>query len=180
MPGTPWPVLGSTAATVAVAAAAGLAAALATVRLAASDRSPRAVAGLIGVPVAVASLVLWAVVRHWAAYPFPDYGGVLPLAGWLAVAFAVAAAQAGAAAYAFARWRLSTAAVALFAAVTATWYLFLRVGGETDVLWVWAMLFGPALLVATVAVVAVEYGVRLYAGRRLGGTRGGSAREKQG
>lgn len=163
MPGQPWPVLGSTVATVAVAAGAGLVAALATIRM--TDRSPRRAATLVGVPVAVASLVLWWVVRYWAAYPFPDYGGLYLLAGWLALAFVVLVAQAGFAAYAFARWRLVAGPVAVFAAVTSTWYFFLRIGGETDVLWVWALLYGPILLAATALTVGIEYAARRSTGQ---------------
>lgn len=162
MPGQPWPVLGSTAATVAVAGSAALVAAFATIRTA--DRSPRRAAALVGVPVAAVSLMLWWAVRYWAAYPFPDYGGRHLLAGWLALAFAVFAAQAGFAAYAFARWRLVAGPVAVFAAVTSTWYLFLEIGGETDVLWVWALVYGPVLLAATALTVGIEYAARRSAG----------------
>jgi hypothetical protein len=162
MPGQPWPVLGSTAATVAVAGSAAFVATLVTVRVA--DRSPRRAAALVGVPVAVASLVLWWAVRYWAAYPFPDYGGLHLIAAWLALAFVVAVAQAGFAAYAFARWRLVAGPVAVFAAVAATWYLFLRIGGETDILWLWALFFGPILSAATALTVGIEYAARRSAG----------------
>jgi hypothetical protein len=163
MPGQPWPVLGSALATVALAAGAGLVAVLATVR--AADRPPRRAAALVGAPVAVASLALWWAARYWATYPFPDYGGLHVLAGWLALAFAVLAAQVGLAAYAFARWRLVAGPVAAFATVTATWYYFLQIGGETDVLWLWALLAGPALLAATALTVGIEYGARRAAGQ---------------
>ncbi|WP_353634538.1 hypothetical protein ABSL23_01830 [Halobacterium sp. NMX12-1] len=163
MPGQPWPVLGSTALTLAVAASAGLVAALATFR--AADQPPRRAAALVGVPVAIASLALWWVARYSAAYPFPDYGSLHVLAGWLALAFVVLAAQVGLAAYAFARWRLVAGPVAAFAAVTATWYYFLRIGGETDVLWLWAALAAPVLLAATALTVGIEYGARRAAGQ---------------
>ncbi len=163
MPGQPWPVLGSTAATVAVAVSAGLAAALATVR--ATDRPPRRSAALVGGPVAAASLGLWWAVRYWATYPFPDYGGLHLLAGWLVLAFVVLVAQVGFAAYAFARWRLAAGPVAVFAGVAATWYFFLRIGGETDVLWVWVLLVGPLLLAATALTVGIEYAARRSAGQ---------------
>jgi len=162
MPGEPWPVLGSTAATVAVAAAAGVVAALATVR--AADRPPRNAAVLVGAPVAAASLLLWWAVNYWTAYPFPDYGGLHVLGGWLALAFALLLAQVGLAAYAFARWRLVAGPVAAFAVVALTWFSFLRVGGETDVLWVWALVYGPVLLAATALTVGIEYGARRATG----------------
>jgi hypothetical protein len=162
MPGQPWPVLGSTAATVAVAVGAGLVAVLATVR--AADRSSRRAAALVGIPVAVASLVLWWAARYWAAYPFPDYGSLPVLAGWLVLAFVVLAAQVGLAAYAFARWRLVAGPVAAFAGVAVTWYFFLRIGGETDILWLWAVFVGPLVLAATALTVGIEYAARRSAG----------------
>ncbi|MXR22438.1 hypothetical protein GRX66_18300, partial [Halobacterium sp. PCN9] len=105
-------------------------------------------------------LSLWAAVRQWSGFSFAGYGSDVALAGWLAGAALVLAVQAGAAGYAFARWRLVSAPPALFAAATTTWYLFLHVGGETDVLWVWTLGYGPLLTAGVALAIAVEYGVR--------------------
>lgn len=160
MPGSPWPVLGSHVATIAVAAAAGVAVVLSTVNQVARNRSPRAVAAVVGVSTAVLTLALWAVVRAWSGLAFPDYGGAHLLAGWLVAGFVALVALAGGTAYAYSRWRYVSALLALFAATAFTWYGFLLVGGETDVLWVWVLVYAPVLMFGAGLLVGLEHVVR--------------------
>jgi len=161
MPGQPWPVLGSTLATALVAAAVALLVTAAVRHPSLRSRAPsrRAFAAGFGVAYAVAALGLWAVVRA-VAHPvsFRGYGNAL--VGWLALAALGAVVLAGGTAYVYDRLRYVTALGSLFAATAFTWYSFLLVGGETDVLWLWAMLFVPVLLAGAVVLLAVEWGFR--------------------
>lgn len=160
MPGSPYPALGSTALTLAVAVVAAATAVVATHWLDDRGLGARTLAALVGVPYAVSALAVWAGARHWGPVVFPDYRGTLLLAGWVVGAFVVVCLQAAVPAYAFARWRLATALPALFLSTTATWYQFLLVNGETDVLWLWVIGFGPILILGTLAVFGIEAGVR--------------------
>lgn len=127
--------------------------------------APRTLATLIGVPYAASALAAWAGARLWGPVVFPDYQGPLLLAGWLAGAFVVVVLQVAVPVYSFARWRLVTALPALFLSAAATWYQFLLVGGESDVLWLWVIGFGPLLILGTLAVLGIEVGVRRVVGR---------------
>jgi hypothetical protein len=167
VPGDPCPVLGSTLATVLVAGAVGLATTVAvwhpSTRRRASSR--RAFAFGFGVSYAVVSIALWAVVRA-VAYPssFSGYGTAIVF--WVALAVLGAVLIGGGTAYVYDRFRYATALLSLFAATAFTWYGFLLVGGETDVLWIWAFLFVPVLVAGTVALLVVEWLIRRLLGRQ--------------
>jgi len=164
MPGQPWPVLGSTLVTALVAGVAALLTTAAVRHPALRSRAPsrRAFAAGFGAAYAAAALGLWAVVRA-VAHPasFRGYGNAV--VAWLALAALGAAVLGGGAAYVYDRLRYVTALLSLFAATAFTWYSFLLVGGETDVLWVWAMLFVPVLLAGAVVLLAVKWAVRAVA-----------------
>lgn len=160
MPGSADPVLGSTAATLAVAVVVAAIVVVPARRLAARGVAPRTLASAVGVPYAASALVLWTAARYWGPVIFPDYQGPFLLAGWLVGAFVVIYAQVAVPAYSFARWRLTTALPTLFVSAAATWYAFLFVNGETDVLWLWVVVYGPALIAGTLAALGIEVGVR--------------------
>lgn len=147
-----------------MALAAAVVTAAATAVLARRGHRARAVAVAVGAPFAASTLAVWAAARHWGPVVFPDYGGPLLLGGWVVAALGVVFLQTALPAYAFARWRLASALPALVASAAATWYQFLLVGGETDVLWLWVVAFGPILVLGTLAVLGVEAGVRRVVG----------------
>lgn len=164
MPGSPYPALGSTALTLAISVVAAATAVVATRWLDDRGLGTRTLTALVSVPYAVSALAVWAGARHWGPVVFPDYQGPLLLAAWLVGAFAVVTLQVAVPVYAFARWRLLVALPALFLSTAATWYQFLLVNGETDVLWLWVIAFGPLLVVGTLALFGIEAGVRRVAG----------------
>jgi len=172
MPGEPCMVLGSTLATVFVAGVAGLLTTAAVwhpfLRSRASSR--RSFAVRFGIAYAVVAIALWAVVRA-VAFPqaFQGYGNAI--AFWLALAVVVSVVLAGGTAYAYDRFRYVTALLSLFAATAFTWYSFLQVGGETDILWIWAILFVPVSIAGTAVLLAGEWLVRRLLGNR---ERGGA------
>jgi hypothetical protein len=163
MAGTPDPVLGSDALT----AAASLLAAAAAVALAVRSReaaSSRALALGGGVGYAVVAVGLWFVVRL-AAGQFAQYSA--PATEWAGIALlstAVVALHAGLALYLHARWEYLTPLVVLFAVTALLAWLFLRVGGESDPLGIYAILFGPAVPLVLFVLAAAEYGVRVVVG----------------
>jgi len=176
VPGQPWSVLGSPLAAAAVAGLAALTATSVVSRLSLlrADWSPRAAAVRVGAAYAVVTLGLWAVVRA-VFYPssFSGYGGALVF--WLALAGVGAAVLAGGTTYAYVRRRYLTALLALFAATAFTWYVFLHVGGETDVLWIWGFVFAPVLVAGTGALLAGEWLVRRFRGRQNNSGGGATA-----
>ena len=161
MPGQPWPVLGSTLATVVVAVAAGFGVTV-TVRwlsVVQAERPPRATATVVGVAYAVVTIGLWAGVRA-IAYPvsFPGYGGAIVF--WLALAFLGATVLAGGTTYVYARFRYVAALPALFAATAFTWYAFLQTTGNSTALAVWGLVYVPVFVVVAVVLLATEWGIR--------------------
>ena len=171
MPGQPYPVLGSTLATVIVAVTAGFGVTMTVhwLSVAPAKRPPRPTAAVVGVAYAVLSIGLWAGVRA-IAHPvsFSGYGGAIVF--WLALAFLGATVLAGGTTYVYARFRYVAALLALFAATAFTWYSFLLVGGETDILWVWAFLAVPVLVAATGVALAGEWLLRrIFTGENSGG-----------
>jgi hypothetical protein len=171
MPGQPWPVLGSTLATVLVAGAAGLATTVVVWQPSLRSRAPssRSFAAGFGIAYAAVAVALWAVVRT-VAHPVSLRGYGNALAGWVALAVLGAVVLGGGTAYVYDRFGYVSALLSLFAATAFTWYAFLLVGGETDVLWVWAFVFAPVLVAGAVALLAVEWVVQRLLGT---GERGG-------
>lgn len=162
MAGTPDPVLGSEWLTLLVAALAGAAVAGGVLlRVGGGRQQPqlrRLLAG--GLAYAVGCLALWAAVRA-VAEP-ATFGAYSPggFFGFLALATVVLGLQFALPVYLYARWRLLAPMVGLFAATALAVYLFLRVGGETDVLWLYAVLFGPAAVGSIAVAALLEGGVR--------------------
>jgi len=159
MPGTPDPVLGSDALTLAVACAAGALAA--SVPVARRERlpAPRAFALAGGFAYAAVSLGVWAGARFatdsFAIAP-PDVW-----AGVVAIGAAVLAAHAAVPYYAYARWRLVAPLAGLFGATVLILSLFLRVGGESDPLAIY-LFFGVAVVAGLCLLAVVEAGVRRF------------------
>ncbi|MDS0298700.1 hypothetical protein NDI76_08090 [Halogeometricum sp. S1BR25-6] len=163
MPGTPNPVLGSDALTAAVSLLAAAVAVVLAVR-SRDAASPRVLALGGGVGYAVLAVGLWFVVRLVAGQ-FSQYSA--SAAEWVGIVLlsaAVVALHAGLALYLHARWRYLTPLAALFAVTALLAWLFLRVGGETDPLVIYAILFGPAVPLFFLALAAAEYGVRVVVG----------------
>ena len=167
MPGEPCPVLGSTLATVLVAGAAALLVTAAVwhpvLRRRASSR--RSFAAWFGVAYAVVAIGLWAVVRA-VAFPqsFQGYGNAFVF--WLALAVVVSVVLASGTAYAYDRFRYVTALLSLFVATALTWFVFLQVGGETDALWIWAILFMPVFIAGAAVLLVLEWLLRRLLGRQ--------------
>ncbi|MDS0292920.1 hypothetical protein [Halogeometricum luteum] len=165
MAGTPDPVLGSDALTAAVSllAAAAAVALAARSREAASSRT-RALALGGGVGYAVVAVGLWFVVRLVTGQ-FAQYSAsATQWAGVVLLSTPAVALHAGLALYLHARWEYLSPLVVLFAVTALLAWLFLRVGGETDSLGLYAILFGPAVPLVLLVLAAAEYGVRALVG----------------
>ena len=163
MPGTPDPVLGSDAFTWVVAGLVG--AAVAATPYLVRDRLPAPGRLAIGGGVAYAALCLavWAGVRAVAdafLSAFLERPSLLVL--WLALAGAVLALQAAVPLYLLARKGMVLLLVGLFVATTVTLALFLQVGGETDALVIYPLVFGPALVAATWVAALPEAGLGFF------------------
>ncbi|WP_134670512.1 hypothetical protein [Halorussus marinus] len=157
MPGTPDPALGSEALTVAIACGAGAFAA--AMPFAVRERLPAPWAFAVGGGLAYAavSLGVWAGAR-FVTDLFPTATARV----WLLVGGATAVVLVGHAAipyYAYARWGLVAPLAGLFGATALVWYLFLRVGGESDPLAIYPF-FGAAVVAGLCVLALVEAGVR--------------------
>jgi len=164
MPGSPEPVLGGDPLTAGVGLAVGALFAGAVVAVA--DRTPpdRLAAG-VGIAHAATCLGAWHGARLLTRYPAGDPAEFV---GFQALAAAVLAVQVAVPAYCFARWRLRAALAAVPATSGFALFLFLRVLGETDPLWLYAVLFGPVVVGGTVALAAGEAGLRRVVATRQG------------
>ncbi|WP_276301276.1 hypothetical protein [Halorussus lipolyticus] len=163
MPGTPDPVLGSDALTLAVACFVG--ALVATVPYGFRESLPRpallAVGG--GAVYAVFCLAVWAGARL-ATVGFPPAAADRPatLAVVVVLNALVIGAQVAVPYYLYARFRFVAPLVGAFAATVAVLVLFLGVGGETDPIALYPLLFGPLLVAAICLLGLAEFGVRRF------------------
>jgi len=159
MPGTPEPVLGSEALTLAVACAAGALAASVPYALRERPLAPRTFAIVGGLAYAAISLGAWAGARVAT--------GLFPTAtprSWLlfgAATVIVLVAHAAIPYHAYARWRLVAPLAGLFGATVLVFRVFLRVGGESDPLAIYPF-FGAAVVVGLCLLALVEVAVRRF------------------
>ncbi|WP_132060394.1 hypothetical protein [Halorussus amylolyticus] len=164
MPGTPDPVLGSDALTLAVACASGALATAVPHVLRERLPAPSRVALVGGLGYAAACLAAWAGARFatgaWATAT-PRIWALVISAGVV-----VLSAQAAIPYYLYARWRLVGPLAGLFAVTTLVVDIFLHVRGETDPLGLYALFFGPVVVVTIGVLGAVELGVRRFVSRR--------------
>lgn len=161
MPGQPWPVLGSTLATVVVAGVVGfgVTATVCWLSVVQAERQPRTLAAVVGAAYAVVTIGLWAGVRA-VAHPAPFSADVGATVFWLALAALGAVVLAGGTTYVYARFRYVIAPFALFAATAFTWYVFLQTNGSTTALAVWGLVYVPVFVVGAVVLLAAEWGLR--------------------
>lgn len=163
MPGQPSALLGSRVASAALALAL-TAVLIAVVRVVdhrgVEDRT--VVSGLVGLGLgyAVVALGVWAAAHVMVGPPFPADDRPALLAGWVLVSGLALGVQVAAPAAIAVRWGYWTAWLAVALNGFAGLYAFQFVGGETDVIGLWPILFAPILLGATTAVVALEALVR--------------------
>lgn len=163
MPGTPDPVLGSDALTVAVACLAGAVVAFAPLVFRPSLDRPAALAVGGGVAYALLTLGAWAGARLVAdAFVSEMTAGPAVFLGWTLAGAVVLGAQAAIPYYCYARWRLVAPLVALFVVTVLVLYAFLGVRGESDPLGLYVLLFGPLLVIGTCLVCLAEFGVRRF------------------
>ncbi|USZ67988.1 hypothetical protein NGM10_14790 [Halorussus salilacus] len=169
MPGTPDPVVGSDAATFAVACGVGALAASLPYAFRGRLAAPRRVALGGGVASAALGLGAWAGARFATNSFAPSLLGspehFLGLLAWSAL---VLGAQAGLALYLFARWGLAVPLAELLAGTTLVLYAFLRVRGESDPLALYALFFGPLFVAGMLAASLAELGVRRAVARARG------------
>lgn len=169
MPGAPDPVLGSDALTAGVAAGIGaLVAALPyTLREALRARRSLALAG--GLAYAALCLGIWAAARFvtgsFAGSLFEDPALFVVL---LAAGTIVLGLQAAVPFYLLARWGALAPLAGLFGLTALVTYLFFHVRGESDPLGLYALVFGPPLVVGLAAVGLAEVGARRLVGRDAG------------
>ena len=167
MPGTPDPVLGSRLLTVGVGSVVGLAAALVPVALSRalgeSTLRPSLVAVGGGLAYALLCVGAWAGARL-ATDTFVSgmVADPLTLAGWTLAGVLALGAQAGVPYYLHARWGLVVPLAALFGATVLVLVAFLGVRGESDPLALYALFFGPMVVVGTCVLALAEVGVRRY------------------
>jgi|GEM_PF-2976655 len=163
MPGQPSALLGSRVAS-GVGAITLTVVLLAAVRVvdrrAVDDRVP--LSGLVGVGLGYAAVVLglWASAHVLVGPAFPADDRPVLLAVWVFVSGLALGVQVAAPAAIAVRWGYWTAWLAVALNGFAGLYAFQFVGGETDVIGLWPILFAPILLGATTAVVALEALVR--------------------
>lgn len=162
MPGTPHPVLGSDGTTLLLSfllAFITIFAPVATIRQ--SSRSDRvAVVGSIG--YALAAIVAWFGVRRVFYHHVVD-PGVDPTLFALIVGIGVLTltVQSALPLLLYARRRYLTPLLGLFAVTVLIYYAFLRVGGESDPLGLYAFAFGPLIIAALGVLAAIEAAVRM-------------------
>ena len=167
MPGTPDPVLGNDALTLAVACAVGVLVAAAPLVLQESLPRNTVFAFYGGLAYAVLGLAAWAGARVVTdAFVDSMTADVGIFLGWTLAAALVLGAQAGIPYYFYARWRLVVPLAVLFVVTVLILPLFLGVRGESDPLALYVIFFGPMLVGGTCLVGLVEFAVRRFA---LGG-----------
>jgi hypothetical protein len=158
--GTPSPVLGSDGLTLLVAmAGAALLVALPWLWRRRGDLPAVRRFSLIGASAtAVLGLSIWAGARVASTGGIPlgsrGAGAAVAVVGFAALALGLLGALPW---YFHARWGLRSPLVGLFAATTIVFDAFLRVGGETDPIGLFTLLFGPILIVAIALLGGIEY-----------------------
>ncbi|UPW00225.1 hypothetical protein M0R88_17150 [Halorussus gelatinilyticus] len=161
MPGSPDPVLGSDALTLAVACALAALVAAAPYGFRGSLPRPAVLAVGGGAVYACLCLAVWALARlvtvglPAAAVERPATLAVVLLLNGFVIALQVAIPY-----YAYARWRFVAPLAGAFAATVAVLVLFLNVNGETDPVGLYPFVFGPPLVVAICVLALAEGAVR--------------------
>ncbi|WP_276282020.1 hypothetical protein [Halorussus caseinilyticus] len=163
MPGTPDPVLGSDALTLAVASAVG--ALVATLPYGFRESLPRPAVLAIGGGAAYATfcLAVWAGARlatvglPSAALDQPGTFAVVLTLNFLVVGLQVAIPY-----YCYAGWRFVAPLAGAFAGTVVVLFLFLGVNGETDPIALYPLVFGPPVVVAICILALAEFGVRRF------------------
>lgn len=159
MPGNPEPVLGSEVLTLGVAFAGAvlLVSLLYTFLEKLPAPIPFALGG--GLSYAVICLGIWAGVRY-VGDAFANFGSRASFAGWVLLGALVLGAQAAVALYLYAQQNLLTPLAGLVVLTTVVIFLFLRIGGETDPLALYALFIGP-LMIGLLCVIALgEFGIK--------------------
>ncbi|MEZ3144127.1 hypothetical protein [Halobaculum sp. MBLA0143] len=157
MPGTPDPVLGSTALTVAVAVS--FAAVTVGAVVWSRNRSTRTAAGVTGV-VAAGFVAVWLVVRvvawvpPWEYLSPPSAAATAALVGFVAIAACVVVPAATL------RRGLVAPLAPLAGATGLLAFALLRVGGESDPLVIYAVVVSPVVLGVEILIVVAEAVVR--------------------
>lgn len=163
MPGTPDPVLGSDALTFAVACATG--ALVASLPYVIRDRLPTSSRFAIGGGLGYAALCLGA----WAGARFATstFANATPRLWTLVVAVGalVLGAHAAIPYYLYARWHVVAPLAGLFAVTTLVVDVFLHVRGESDPLGLYALFFGPIVVVGLCVLGSLEIGARRLVAR---------------
>lgn len=161
MLGTADPVLGSEQLTIGAAlAVAGLVTSLPVVfRDRASDSAPFAV--VAGFAYGLVGVALWFGVRIAVGrYPpalWPSLDGFLFV---VAVGIAVLGLQAALPQFLFARRMLVVPLACLFVGTAFAAFLFLRVGGESDALFIYAFVYGPVVIAGELLSALLEMALR--------------------
>ena len=172
MPGTPDPVLGSDALTLAVALLGAVAVVAVLVLLDRHDSllEPRWSALVAGVTYGVGFTLLWAgVLAVFRPHLLPDSGA------WLvALAPVVVGLQAAVPVYGYVRWRLVLPMVALLPLTALVFWLTLRVGGESDGYLIYTVFSGVYTLPGLLVLAGIELGVKELRRRIADETGGGS------
>ena len=158
MPGTPDPVLGSDALTLAVAALGGVAVVGLLVLFERGDSLLGSHGGVLaaGTGYGIGFTLLWAgVLVAFRPHLLPDSGY------WLvALAPVVVGLQAAIPLYGYARWRLVLPIVALGPLTALVFWLVLRVGGESDGYLLYVFLGSAYALPGLLVLTGIELGVR--------------------
>lgn len=160
MPGTPEPILGSDGLTLLVAMTGGvLLAALPWLWRRRGDLpAVRRVAIAGAIATSVLGLSIWAAARITTGGGIPvgsgSAGATVAVIGFGALVLGLLGALPW---YFFARWGLRSPLLGLAAASTIVLDAFLRVGGETDPIGLFTLLYGPILIVAIVLLGGIEY-----------------------
>jgi len=161
MPGTPDPVLGNWSLTYAVASIVGTVVAVGPYALRENLPAPAAFSLAGGLTYALFCLGVWAGARV-ATIGFPVAASDRP--GLLAVVLGLNAlvlgSQVAVPYYLYVRSRFVAPLVGAFAATVLVLTLFLSVGGETDPVALYPVLFGPISVIGIGLLVLAEFGVR--------------------
>jgi hypothetical protein len=163
MPGTPDPVLGSDALSLAVACFVG--ALVAAVPYGFRESLPRpgvlAVGG--GLAYAVVCLAAWALARiATIGVPFQASEQSGLIAVLLALNVLVIGSQVAIPYYLYASYRFVSPLAGAFVATVFVLTVFLGVGGETDPIVLYPVLFGPILVVGIALLAFAEFCIRRF------------------
>lgn len=161
MPGTPDPVIGSDAVTIVLAASLALVTVLWPLRAFPRSAVTTRLVPIGSVAYAAVAILLWFGVRaafyHHVIDPAADPVGFSLI---VTVAVIVFALQAAIPLYLYASRGLVVPLVVLAAVTTVLFFTFLRVGGESDPIGLYAFAFGPLVIGILLVGGAFELGVR--------------------